>query len=62
MKVLDLRTFAPASLFTFHAEGPSRMTLAGSPAGVNRAKDDVVAVLTSWRRMRQVGACDKGTR
>jgi hypothetical protein len=38
LKVLVLRTFAPASLFTFHVEGPSRITLAGGPAGVNRAK------------------------
>jgi hypothetical protein len=37
-----LRTFAPASLFTFHVEGPSRMTLAGALAGVNLAP----AVLT----------------
>src|ERR1700687_4126775 len=45
------RTLAPASLFTFHAEGPSRTTLAGASAGVNRAQ----AVLTSWRPLRQAG-------
>jgi hypothetical protein len=42
LRVLSLRTFAPASLFTFHVEGPSKMTLAGAFAGVNRTQ----AVLT----------------
>lgn len=53
-----LRTHAPASLFTFHVEGPSQTTLAGASTGVNR----VQAVLTSGRLLRQVGLREREPR
>ena len=41
LRVLRSRSLAPASLFTFHGEGPSQRTLSAGVPGVNRAEGGV---------------------
>lgn len=45
----------PASLFTFHAEGPSQKTLSAGCAGVNRASGLSPDLLTLQVVLRQLG-------